>query len=1836
MTPDGLDTAGLREWLVEFLVTTVGCAPGEVDCDASLNDLGVGSRDAVVLSGELAELLGRPVSPVELWQHPTVNALAEFLSGTANDAVVESVDFAGDHDGEGPIAVIGVGCRFPGGITGPESLWEFLNAGDCAVSTVPPSRWEPFDDGSPEVAAALAETTRWGGFLDDVAGFDADFFEISPREAATMDPQQRLLLEVAWEALEHAGIAPDALRRSQTGVFAGAGAAEYGFVAASHVDGVDAWSNTGGALSIVANRLSYFLDLRGPSVTVDTACSSSLVAIHLACQSLRAGDSDLALAAGVNLLMSPAIFRSFDGAGALSPSGRCHAFDAAADGFVRGEGAGVVVLKRLADAVRDGDRVLAVVRGSAVNQDGRSNGLMAPNPAAQMAVLAAAYAHAGVTPHEVDYVETHGTGTLLGDPIEARALGTVLGRGRRPDSPLLLGAVKSNLGHLEAAAGIAGFIKATLAVAEGAIPANHGYRNPNPHIPFDQLRLQVVSENRRWPDHSRPRLAGVSSFGFGGTNAHVVLEEAPTAPALVRLPAAPVTTLVVSGKTEARIAATAAALADWMAGAGARATLPDIAHTLNHHRARYPRFATVAATDRAQALTGLRALAGGYTADGVVPAHDGPCGPGTVFVYSGQGSQWTGMARRLLADEPAFADAVERLDPDFQDIAGFSLHRVIADGAPVTGINRIQPVLVGVQLALTDLWRSHGIHPDAVIGHSMGEVTAAVVAGALTVADGLRVITTRSALMARLSGQGAMALLELDPDATAELIAGHPEVTLAVFASPRQTVIAGPPQLVDELCAAVQARGRLARRVDVDVASHHPTIDPILPDLRTALDDLRPQQPTIPIISTVYDAATPAAAYDAAHWVDNLRNPVRFHQAITAAAASHTTFVEVSPHPLLTHAIEDTLAGTHHHTIATLVRDTHEAHTFHTHLNTAHAVGTPRHPHTPHPPEPHPALPATPWRHTDHWHTIEKARPATGSAPRRATLLGAHTTVTTQEPIHLWQAKLVSGSLPYPGHHRLHGVEVVPASVLINTLAAAAAELGDTRLCAIRLENPVLLDAPRTIQVVADRDTLTLTSRPADDGTAAHWVRHLTARRDTGAVPAHPAPLDTTPVHPVTARYDTAQLDELLTASGVDGRPFAWTLDICEASPTQMAATVAAPAGESLTAALLDAALHLAPLTGATESRLFVPAGLGDLVVTAEPTGQRGSVTIRRTGGDADEMVLDVTVSDADGTACVSMHALRYRALDPSTPQTSSTTADPTTFVHALQWASRGDADTVAAGRGSVAVLGAAGELPTALQNLGHPADPPATARHVVYVAGTGRPAGEAHADTAARLAAEVIGLVRELSQRDSADPARLWVLTRGVREGADDTALRHSPLWGLAGVIAAEHPDVWGGLIDLDTATDPAAAGRTLTETFDRPSKTVLALRDGQLLAPTLAPLTGAPIREPLRCRADAAYLITGGLGALGLLTAGWLADRGARRLLLAGRTPLPPRRDWDSPHAGAAAAAKIAAIRALEHRGVAVDVLPMDIGSAGQLTDMLDRRDRAGAPPIRGVIHAAGVTGDQLLTAATDDVMAQVLRPKIGGAEALHEAFPPGSVDFFYLTASAGALFGVPGQGSYAAANAYLDALARARHRQGCHTVSLDWVAWHNLGFAAGADLVVEELARMGSRPLQPGEAFLAWDHAQRHDIAQAVVMPTQQHDDADSATPDTPGETTDWSALGPEALRAELEAGLRAIVAAELRLPESELPSDRPFAELGLNSIMALSIRRGAEKLVGIELSATMLWNHPTVALLAAHLATVLSPPDTAETDGDYALPEPATSVLDSLFDSVESASGTESRI
>ena len=972
--------AALRRLIADRVSAWTGTPAATVPMDRPLADLGMSSRDAVVLAGELSHALGRELPATLLWEAPTGEALVTRLCGGADEgssgqvgsqpSYASHASHASHASYDEPVAVVGVGCRLPGGVNGPADYWRLLSDGVDAIRRVPEDRWRDFTPFPP------ADAPRYGGYLDDVAGFDADFFHITPREAAVMDPQQRILLEVVHETLAHAAVPAASLAGTATGVFVGISAPEYGQLTGADPAAVDPWAPAGAALSVAAGRLAYVLDTHGPSMAVDTACSSSLVAVHQACVSLRTGESDTAIAAGVNLLLSPVVGVAFGRAGALAPDGRCKPFSAAADGIGRGEGCAAVLLKRLSDAERDGDRILAVVRATAVNSDGRSGGLMAPNPAAQQAVLRSAYARAGLAPATVDHVEAHGTGTPLGDPIEAGALGAVLGRDRDPDQPLLLGSVKGNLGHLESAAGIAGLVKAVLALHHDRIPpslhcADSGVGNDD--------RLRVVTEPEPWPRYGGTATAGVSGFGFGGTNAHAVLEEWRPGALLPPAPEEPGARLYPLSDLDAeRLRDTAARLADWLRTPEGRAARPaDVARTLAGRTGRGPVRAAVTARDRDELADALAALASGEPHASVATGDRDLVGPGPVWVFSGYGGQWTGMGRRLLAEEPAFAAAVEKLDPQLAPECGLSLYDHLASGDDLDRLEVAQPVLFGLQVALAELWRSRGVEPAAVIGHSMGEVAAAVCAGALDVSDAARVIAVRARLLSGLSG-GAMAVVDV-ADAELDALRGDfPGVHVAVHSSPRQKVVTGAEPEVNRLVRRLEKEGRAARAMRVVGAGHSPHVDALLPELTEALSGIRGRRPRVPVYSTVLEDPRGDCVFDAAHWAANLRRPVRLDRAVAAASADgHTAFVEISPHPVLTRAVADTAPDAL--VVGTLRRDADDSAGFVRQVGALYAAGA----RLPLPPGRVVDLPAPRWRHVRYWWTdgVRDRGPAT-PAPR--------------------------------------------------------------------------------------------------------------------------------------------------------------------------------------------------------------------------------------------------------------------------------------------------------------------------------------------------------------------------------------------------------------------------------------------------------------------------------------------------------------------------------------------------------------------------------------------------------------------------------------------------------------------------------------------------------------------------------------------------------------------------------------------------------------------------------------------------------------------------------------
>jgi phthiocerol/phenolphthiocerol synthesis type-I polyketide synthase D len=1705
-------TDAVRAWLLARL--------GSVDPDRPLQETGLSSRDATVLAADLGRFVGRPLDVTLVWQYPTITALATYLS-TGDSSAASAPELPVEE----PIAVVGLGCRLPGGIESPEAFWRFLDAGGDGIGDVPEGRWETF---APE--SDLAGLPMRGGFLDDVAGFDAEFFGITPREAEAMDPQQRILLEVAWAALEHAGIPPSGLRGSRTGVFVGLSATEYGSLTMTDVAGVDVWSGTGAAASIAANRLSYLLDLRGPSLTLDTACSSSLVAVHQAMQSLRRGESELALAAGVNVLLSPGITAGFHRAGVLAADGHCKPFDAGADGIARGEGCGVVVLKPLRAARRAGDRVLAVLRGSAVNSDGRSNGMTAPNPVAQADLLRSAYTSSGVEPSSVDYVEAHGTGTPLGDPLEAGALAAVLGR--EPDRPLLLGSVKSNLGHLEGAAGIAGLLKVVLAMTHRRLPPSLHFREPNPHIDFTGLR--VVSAGTEWPRYSGTARAGVSAFGFGGTNAHVVLEEWPAASFPVRTAEVPgPEVFALSARSEEVLRARAGALAEWVEKS--EVPLSAVASTLAHRREHLPVRGAVVGESRAEVVEGLRELAAGRGITSETAAD-----LGVVFVFSGYGSQWSGMGRQFLRSEPAFRAEVEALDPVFRAETGSSL-RDLLDREP-EDLATTQLALFGMHLALAGLWRAHGVTPAAVLGHSMGEVAAAVVAGALDLADGLRVMTTRARLLAELdrSGDGAMAVVELSPQELAEF----PEVTVAVYASPTQCTVSGAADQVDALVEHAERLGRLARRLAVGGAGHSAAVDAVLGRFRADLE-LQPGVPEIPCYTTVLDDPKETPAFDVEYWAANLRRPVRFSQALAAAATDgHAVFVEVSPHPVALAAIEQT---TGEQALPSASRRIDERTVFLTSLARLHVRGRPgvlaARPRTA-PVE----LPGPVWRHERFW--PKRRNQAPGSHP----LLGVH----IEHPDgHLWHADVGVETLPWLADHTVRGTPVFPATGFLE-LALAAARTG--RIRDLELREVLTLDAHTEVTTSLTGSEFGVHAKSAQ----GEWVCHATARIEAGGTPSAPF-----------GEVDGEPLDlyRVLTELGQDYGPAFRGLRRVTAAEGKASASIAPPAADHpaylLHPALADACLHaLAAAVGDAEA-LYLPLTIGEVVLAGEPRrGVRVDAVLTSKDPSGDGLLGSVQLVDADDVVLVEfrdVYCRRFRdaALDRLLFEAAWQPADlPAAPERAGRWIvlSEEDGDLVSAPLGDRA----------ALAKLLRDGD---TTAVLVLLGGETTPDPE----RAARLVATLSGVVAELAELPA--PPRLWLVTTGAQSvepgehGAPDLAA----LRGFVRVLAFEHPELRVSAVDFDAGPDPARlwVGQLRDEVHANGPDDEVAWREGvRHVRRLVRPEPGDAVREPVR---DGAYVITGGLGGLGLVAAQWLAGRGATRVVLNSRRAAPA-----------------------PDLGIDVRVVAGDIAEPGT-AEALVAAAVEGGMPLRGVLHAAGVLADGAAIGLDAKALDAVWRPKALGAWRLHQATAGHDLDWWLVYSSAAALFGSPGQAAYATANAWADALVAWRRAQGLPAATIGWGAWGEVGAAAGSRNPVLE-------PLGTEEALSALDVVLARDRAATGVARVNAETVLElfPRLADRPffglfaprtGPST-WDGMDalrkapPEAARKAIADHLAGLVAGLLGYAEVE--RDVPLTRLGLDSLSAMRARGAVERDFGLPLPIPLLLRGASLAELAGHLA------------------------------------------
>lgn len=906
------------------LVHAYRVSSNEVSLDVPIRDLGLKSIDVLAIPGDLGDRFGFCIPDLAVWDNPSANDLIDsLLNQRSADSLRESHGHA-DRNTQGrgsinePVAVIGVGCRFPGDIDGPERLWDFLTEKKCAITAYP-------DRGFTN-AGTFAES---GGFLKDVAGFDNRFFDIPPDEALRMDPQQRLLLEVSWEALEHAGIIPESLRLSRTGVFVGVSSTDYvRLVSASAQQKSTIWDNTGGSSSIIANRISYFLDIQGPSIVIDTACSSSLVAVHLACRSLSTWDCDIALVGGTNVLISPEPWGGFREAGILSQTGCCHAFDKSADGMVRGEGCGVIVLQRLSDARLEGRRILAILTGSAVNQDGKSNGIMAPNPSAQIGVLENACKSARVDPLEIGYVEAHGTGTSLGDRIEAHALGMVFGRKRPGSGPLMIGSIKPNIGHLEGAAGIAGLIKAVLMVERGSLLPSGGFTEPNPAIPFTELGLRVVDELQEWPVVAgRPRRAGVSSFGFGGTNAHVIVEEAGSVGADTVSGRADVggsgggvVAWVISGKTASALAAQAGRLGRYVRARPALDVV-DVGYSLVSTRSVFDHRAVVVGQTRDELLAGLAGVVAGRPEAGVVCGVGKPAGK-TAFVFAGQGSQWLGMGSELYAAYPVFAEALDAGVDELDRHLRYPLRDVIwgHDQDLLNTTEFAQPALFAVEVALYRLLMSWGVRPGLVLGHSVGELAAAHVAGALCLPDAAMLVAARGRLMQALPAGGAMFAVQAREDEVAPML-GH-DVSIAAVNGPASVVISGAHDAVSAIADRLRGQGRRVHRLAVSHAFHSALMEPMIAEFTAVAAELSVGLPTIPVISNVTGQLVADDFASADYWARHIRAVVRFGDSVRSAhCAGASRFIEVGPGGGLTSLIEASLADAQIVSVPTLRKD---------------------------------------------------------------------------------------------------------------------------------------------------------------------------------------------------------------------------------------------------------------------------------------------------------------------------------------------------------------------------------------------------------------------------------------------------------------------------------------------------------------------------------------------------------------------------------------------------------------------------------------------------------------------------------------------------------------------------------------------------------------------------------------------------------------------------------------------------------------------------------------------------------------------------------------------------
>lgn len=1777
-----------------------------------------------------------------------------------------------------PIAIVGIGCRFP---KAPNlaAFWELLANGVDAVGEVPPDRWDIDQFYDPDPNAMGKIYSRSGAFLEHLDQFDPEFFDISAREAPYVDPRQRLLLESAWEALEDAGIVPATLAGSATGVFIAVITSDYDQLLTQELERVRIYSGIGAANSIVANRLSYFLDLHGPSLVLDTACSGSLTALHEACHSLRAGESTLALVGGVsvNLLPNGDVF--FSRAGALSPDGRCQTFDSRANGMVRCEGSGILVLKRLSDAQAAGDRIYAVIRASAVNHDGRSNGIMAPNSAAQVAVLQEAYRRAGIDPAQVQYVETHGTGTRLGDPIEVQSLAEVLGAQRTPDRPVVLGSVKSNLGHPEAAAGVAGIIKVALSMQHRLIPPNLHFRDLNPLIDTPGFAFEIPTELRPWPRPAEPLIAGVDGFGFGGANAHVVLAEAPANVPAEQPAAADIGRsylLPLSARSPEALHAQVVQMRDFLAVHGESAPLADICHTASLRRSHFEkRLAAVGAT-AAEFVDRLAALADGDRSSLAAPdagrASEAAGAVQLAFVFPGQGTQWFGMARRLLDEEPVFRQTIERCDAIFRQYTGWSLRAELQADAGTSRLGEIgivQPTIFAIQVALADLWRSWGIVPQAVAGQSLGEVAAAYTAGALSLEDAVKVAYYRSWLLIRVAGKGMAAAVGLSrAEMVPQLASFAGQVGIAGSSSPTSCVISGEPEVLGECLRMLESKNIFCRLlVNVDAAAHSPHMEPLKGELMAALRDLTPRPCDVPFFSTVTGVIMDGASLDGAYWARNLREPFDFAGVVGDLIDSgFNAFVEISPHAVLCSAVHQNLAqhGRVGFAVPSLLRDQHEQSVLLASLGAlymaGHAVDWARLLPTG---GRFVSLPAYPWQREHYWFTDVPVSPSRAGG-RQA---GAHPLLgTVWEPAatpgqHIWEVNLDAQTPHYLKDHGILNSTVFPGAGYLEMALAAGEKIAAGAGWAaedVHFERLMVLtgEVATRVQCVltpAARDgyEFAIYSRRAGEA----WTRHahgVLRRQVAGTGWSEAVDIDALLARcPESLTIDDLYRDlaERHLRYGPAFRGVtALNRGAGEAlSRVELPAQVAPEARHyQLHPALLDACFQgIAAVLSEDEQITYVPQGVDHIRagrhvgthawchLSARPVADPG----------AEAMKADLHLYDDDGAWLATVQGLRLQRLDATNATAQHNVRD---WLYTLAWRPGPAPESAGDGRhpGRWLILadegGVGDELARELKALGEQctvvhAAPAESARHanggatldprdagavqafmaeyatvgrvpwrgLVHLWSLDAPvldgASTADLDRADSAYAALLPVVQTLASAESDHLPRLWLVTRNaVAIGAEATATlsaTQAPLWGIGRVLAREHGELWGGLVDLDGGVGNATAQHLAARLVAAPGETQWAVRNGQWFVPRLVRLAGempGAAGGP-RLRGDGAYLITGGLTGVGLETARWMVEQGARRLILLSRTELPPRATWRSLDPASPAAERAGAIRQLESMGASIHVGAVDVGDEEELCRFLATYREEGWPAIRGVVHSAAVIRDQLMLNMDRSTFDAALRPKARGAWLLDRLLADEPLDFFVMYSSMTSVMGQYGQANYAAGNAFLDALAHERRRRGQPALSINWGPWGSIGLyarqrlAARAGLTgvgeiepADGMAILGlllGLPAAQVPAQVAAIDANWQQVLATPLLAELLHKPADESAGELPAgdALVELLLASAEERQAILQERLRALAARIFRQNEARVNVHAPLTSLGMDSIMAMELKNQVFDQYAVEL-------------------------------------------------------------